>query len=240
MSTLVTADNISLSFGDKKILKDVSFSIDAGEYVGLIWPNGAGKTSLIKVILGLFKTDSWSYHISPDQTIGYVPQTFSLSHVVPVSVQEVLCMTRKQKKVQLISALQKVSLEADFLDKNFHTLSGWQKQRVIIARALCLNPTILIFDEPLNGVDYKTKCKIYKLLEKLNQEEWLTIIFVSHEVDQIIDVCNRVLCLDTTLHTGCHPLDFAKWNTNSCPVLKKGSHVVPIHHHHNTKDSCQC
>ena len=136
--------------------------------------------------------------------------------------------------------LEKVGLFSSFLPQNFHQLSGGQKQRVIIARALCLQPDLIIFDEPLNGVDFETKIKIYELLSKLNKTEKVTILFVSHEVDHIINKCHHILCLNRTMHTGCHPLDFAKGNTNNCPVLSVTPQVVPVHHHHDKSSSCSC
>jgi zinc transport system ATP-binding protein len=157
---MIYAKNICLSLGRNVILDDVSFSIEAGQYVGLIGPNGAGKTSLIKTILGLYKPTSGSVEMTPGNRIGYVPQSYSLSSVVPISVFEVLRMSGIKDKKLLEKNLLKVGLQAEFLQQNFHQLSGGQKQRVIIARSLCQEPNLIIFDEPLNGVDFVTKIKI--------------------------------------------------------------------------------
>ena len=207
---MITAKNITLELEGNVILDDVSFSIQAGEYIGLIGPNGAGKSSLIKLILGLHKSTSGSLDIDPQTKIGYVPQNYILSPVVPISVREVLLMSGIKTHDQLPLHLDKVDLGKDFLDKSFHQLSGGQQQRVIIARALCSEPNLLVFDEPLNGVDYETKLSIYSLLSQLNKAKNLTILFVSHEVDHIVGECDHILCLNQTMHTGCHPLDFAK------------------------------
>jgi zinc transport system ATP-binding protein len=230
---MIYAKNICLSLGRNVILDDVSFSIEAGQYVGLIGPNGAGKTSLIKTILGLYKPTSGSVEMTPGNRIGYVPQSYSLSSVVPISVFEVLRMSGIKDKKLLEKNLLKVGLQAEFLQQNFHQLSGGQKQRVIIARSLCQEPNLIIFDEPLNGVDFETKIKIYDLLAQLNRSENVTILFVSHEVDHI-------LCLNKTMHTGCHPLDFAKGNHTQCPILATAPKIVPIHHHHHDQSSACC
>lgn len=236
---MITAKNVSLELEGNVILDDVSFSISEGEYVGLIGPNGAGKSSLIKLILGLHKLTSGSLVLDAKTQIGYVPQNYTLSPVVPISVEEVLTMSGIKDRGQLPFQLEKVDLSADFLKKNFHQLSGGQQQRVIIARALCSNPNFLVFDEPLNGVDYETKLSIYKLLFELNKTQKLTILFVSHEVDHIVGECSHVLCLNRTMHTGCHPLDFAKGIITDCPVLDNVSETVPVHHHHD-KESYSC
>ena len=237
---MIEAQNIGLQRKGNLILDDVSFSIKKGEYVGLIGPNGAGKSSLIKLILGFMKPSSGSLKVDPKTKIGYVPQSYALSKIVPISVEEVLMMSGVKNQKQLLQeSLDKVDLGAEFLTKNFHNLSGGQQQRVIIARALCSQPELLVFDEPLNGVDYETKLSIYELLLDLNKTKKLTILFVSHEVDHIIGHCNHVLCLNQTMHTGCHPMDFAKGIITDCPVLDNVSQTLPVHHHHHDeKDTC--
>ncbi len=237
---MITAKNVGLVIEGSVILDDVSFSIQAGEYIGLIGPNGAGKSSLIKLILGLHKTTSGLLDIDHQTKIGYVPQNYLLSPVVPISVEEVLSMSGINGQDQLSHQLEQVGLKSDFLNRNFHQLSGGQQQRVIIARALCSEPNLLVFDEPLNGVDYETKMSIYTLLADLNKTKNLTILFVSHEVDHIVGQCHHILCLNRTMHTGCHPLDFAKGIITDCPVLDNVSQTLPVHHHHDTKSSCSC
>ncbi len=241
---MITAQHLGLQRERNVILDDVSFSITKGEYIGLIGPNGAGKSSLIKIILGFYKPSSGSLAIDPGLKIGYVPQNYVLSSVVPISVKEVLKMSGVMDKAHLDKHLQQVGLGEEFLNKNFHQLSGGQQQRVIIARALSSDPELLVFDEPLNGVDYETKLSIYDLLYSLNKETNLTILFVSHEVDHIVSHCDHVLCLNRTMHTGCHPLDFAKGKITDCPVLEDVSKTIPVHHHHteNLKEdsSCSC
>lgn len=230
---MIRAENLGLKIERNVILDDVSFSIMEGEYIGLIGPNGAGKSSLIKLILGQHKPTLGTLKIDHQTKIGYVPQNYLLSPVVPISVKEVLSMSGIKNRDQLIKQLNKVGLNSAFLAKTFHRLSGGQQQRVIIARALCSEPNMLVFDEPLNGVDYETKLSIYTLLSQLNKTKNLTILFVSHEVDHIVGECDHILCLNRTMHTGCHPIDFAKGIITDCPVLDKVSQTLPIHHHHD-------
>lgn len=238
MSAIITAQNLGFKREGNIILDDVSFSITAGEYIGLIGPNGAGKSSLIKLMLGFHKPTSGSLWIDLGIKIGYVPQNYVLSTVVPISVAEVLMMSGIRHSESMIEQLEKVGLEANFLTKNFHQLSGGQQQRVIIARALCSEPDLLVFDEPLNGVDYETKLSIYDLLFSLNESRKLTILFVSHEVDHIVGQCHHVLCLNRTMHTGCDPMDFAKGIITDCPVLDNVSQTLPVHHHQDKDPSC--
>ncbi len=233
MTEVLKVTHVTKKYGDTVVLDDVSFCVEKGSYVGLIGPNGAGKSTLLKIILDLEKPTQGSITIAPGTTIGYVPQHYDLQSVVPIAVHEVLGMAhtsimrhthhyRDYKNV-----LRSVQLDDAFLTQNFHTLSGGQKQRVIIARALMHNPDFLLFDEPLSGVDFETKIAIYDVLHTLHKKHHMTIIFVSHEVKQVIRKCDRVLCLDRSIHKGCHPVQFARGKKQTCDV-RHGA----VHHHH--------
>ena len=231
---MIRLSNVSLALGGRWVLSDISFEINRGEYVGLIGPNGAGKTSLLKTILGLYSPNKGTIKMQKGIQLGYVPQKFEFLDIVSISVAEVLQMSGKNSKKDMETALQKVDMGAEMLQKTFHSLSGGQQQRVILARALCQMPDVLLFDEPLTGIDHATKASLYGLLSRLNRKEGITMLFVSHEIDQITADCHRVLCLNNRLHTGCHPMDFANGRMKPCPVLDspKAQPVLPIHHHH--------
>jgi zinc transport system ATP-binding protein len=232
----IEVKNISYNKHKKTILENINFSLNIGDYVGLIGPNGAGKTTLIKIILGLLPPSKGSIEKATGLTIGYVPQSYTLSPIIPISVREVLKMSGNRNLSEHKTALQQVDLEHSILKQNFHHLSAGQQQRIIIARALCIHPQALIFDEPLSGIDFSTKIKLYDLLATLNQQHQLTILFVSHEVDRIIDKCHHILCLNKTLHQGCHPLDFSQGKITCTSEHqhqeKEANRVLPIHHHH--------
>lgn len=238
--SIISAENLNYTIENTVILDSVSFEIKKGDYIGLLGPNGAGKTTLLKLILGFIRPTSGKLKISREIKFGYVPQKNSLSQVVPISVKEVLSMSGNSDEQKFAESLKKVGLYPEFLAKNFHNLSGGQAQRVIIARALCLDPNFLIFDEPLTGVDFETKLKIYELLSQLNKTEGLTILFVSHDIDHIVSKCHNILCLNKTIHTGCHPVDFAKGKNIPCQTLATNPQITPIHHHHNHKPKCSC
>ncbi len=233
--SIIKVKNVSVIIEGNLILDDISFSLNKGDYVGLIGPNGAGKTTLIKTILGKIKYSQGSIHIKSGTKIGYVPQNYKLSQVVPISVREVLLMGKNaESKYSEEDVLKLVGLEKEFLQKNFHDLSGGQAQRVIIARSLFGNPDVLFFDEPLTGVDFETKLKLHELLSHLNKTQGLTILFVSHEVEHIIHACHKILCLHKKLHEGCHPIDFIKGKIK-CPVIETTFKMCPVHHHHKTQ-----
>ena len=235
----IKIENLSLKFGNKTILEDINLEINLGEYVGLIGPNGAGKSSLLKCILGLFTPSSGKITFKDNINFSYVPQYFLGETGFAISVLEVIRMGllnksffNKSKNLKDIkTALKKVGLNESILKENFLNLSGGQKQRVVIARALVGNPDVLIFDEAFSNVDMISKIKIYELLARINQEDKTTIIFVSHEVDTIIQKCKRVICLNKHLHEGCHPVKFMQGELQS--LEKNPVQINQIHHHHN-------
>jgi zinc transport system ATP-binding protein len=239
---IITVKNVSVSFGDVLALEDISFSVEKGDYIGLIGPNGAGKSTLLKTLLGILAPKNGKIFLEKNLSFGYVPQNYFSEHFFSLSVREILEMGldrisffRKKSEQHIFEKqLSLVGLNMSFLEKSFHVLSGGQKQRVIIARSLLKNPDVLFFDEPLSGVDYNTKIQIYELLAKINQMYQTTILFVSHEIESIIQKCHRILCLNKKLHEGCHPIDFMQGKLKTCPVLESAPSVRPVHHHHNS------
>lgn len=238
---IISLSNIGVQFEGITALKDISFAIEKGEYVGLIGPNGAGKSTLLQVILGTLTPSSGNISITTGTSFGYVPQNYFLNTSFSISVAEVIQMAsaspffwqKKSLKKQIENVIEMVGLTKKFLKKNFQDLSGGQKQRVIIARSLLQNPDVLLFDEPLSGVDFETKLQVHELLAMLNEKYNTTIIFVSHEIESIISKCHRIVCLNKTIHKGCHPMQFAEGKIESCKIPKTKKIISPIHHHHS-------
>lgn len=237
---IIKLQNISVFFGENTALDNVSLEIEKGDYIGLIGPNGAGKSTLLKTLLGIIAPQKGKIIVEKNVSFGYVPQNYIPESFFSISVQEVLEMGmmrmsffRKKSEIKIFSdKLTVVGLDSSFLKKSFHSLSGGQKQRVIIARSLLTNPNVLLFDEPLSGVDYTTKIQIYELLAHINKKYKTTIIFVSHEIESVIEKCQRILCLNKKIHEGCHPVDFMNGKLGACSVLTLKPSIKPIHHHH--------
>lgn len=238
---IISLNNVGVQFGEHTALENISFSVEKGEYVGLIGPNGAGKSTLLQVILGILPPTSGEISIGKNVVFGYVPQNYFLNTTFSILVEEVLEMGssspffwgNKKTKQRMEKVLTMVGLKKSFLKKNFQTLSGGQKQRVIIARSLLQKPDILLFDEPLSGVDFETKIQIYELLATLNKKYNTTIIFVSHEIESVVSECHRILCLNKKIHEGCHPIEFIKGKLDTCNIPKTHHTIRPIHHHHS-------
>lgn len=213
------ADNVSVVFGTDEALRDVSFSVHKGEFIGLVGQNGSGKTTLLRVLLGLLKpTKGEAKRYS--KTIGYVPQRGQLySGIVPLSVNEVVRLGSRGDKTKALQALESVGM-AGFEKRNFNELSGGQQQRVVIAKALASGAEVLILDEPTTGVDKESQAEFYALLRRLHKEG-RTIIIVSHDIDSVISLVSRVVCLYRTIIYDGAPEEF------------DGNYHLQGRHHHS-------
>lgn len=206
---LLEVDNLCFSYHGLSILRQVSFSVAAGEFVGIIGPNGGGKTTLLKAILGFIKPSSGKILIDQKPPINarkhlaYVPQFARYDREFPISVLEVVLSGRlfnlpwygnySKKDSELAwKALERVGL-TDFANRRFGTLSGGQAQRVLIARALASEPRLLLLDEPTASVDTKSEADIHELLNQLKGT--MTIMMVTHDIDAIINDVQRVICV---------------------------------------------
>ena len=208
-------ENLGFSVRGQTILQNISFQIFHGEYIAIIGPNGGGKTTLIRLLLGLEKPTSGTIRIFGKKLknfkewykIGYVPQR--AAHVdanFPATVEDIVKMGRIAKR-KLFSSMSQEDKEMvhdamlkmdilDLKDKMVGTLSGGQRQRVMIARALASSPEILILDEPNTGVDVKSQQRFYRLLAKLNKEEGITILFITHDIGVIADDIGRLFTIN--------------------------------------------
>jgi ABC-type Mn2+/Zn2+ transport system ATPase subunit len=196
---LIEFDNAALGYGRTPILTGISFRIGAGEYFGFVGPNGAGKTTIVRAILGTLKPISGTVRIGSSVRFGYVPQRDTIDQILPYTVEQVVMMGRyrqvglfrrpgKADREAVAVSLSHVSIE-DLAGKAFKELSGGQKQRTLIARALASRPDVLVLDEPTNGMDLSSRLSILNLIDHLHKDERLTVIMVSHLLD---DVANHV------------------------------------------------
>ncbi|WP_457552148.1 metal ABC transporter ATP-binding protein [Desulfobacula sp.] len=204
----IKLDKISFAYKQRNILENVDLLIEKGEFASIVGPNGGGKTTLLKLILGLIKPDKGQISIfgkSPAkarQQIGYMPQYAYLDMDFPASVMDVVLMGRlknsrlwfsKTDRIEASRAIDEVGMSTS-VNTEFNELSGGQKQRILIARALCNSPRILLLDEPTANVDIQTEENLFTILKKLNVE--MTILLVSHDLGFVSKYVKSVICVN--------------------------------------------
>jgi zinc transport system ATP-binding protein len=207
MSTAIRCSHLTFRYKDSRVLTDVSFEIMQNEYIGIIGPNGGGKTTLLKLILGFLKPESGELSIFEDspleirQKLAYVPQNMRFDRFFPITALEVVLQGRlthltwwgtfrNEDKEIAIESLKQVGL-GHIGSKPFGTLSGGQQQRVLIARALASRPFILLLDEPTASVDAEAEKEILSVIKSL--ESRMTILMVTHDLPTAVHLVDRVL-----------------------------------------------
>lgn len=206
---VISLENVNFSYSDEPILKEVNLEIHDREMIGIVGPNGGGKTTLLRLILGLLQPDQGKIYVFGDvperssHKLGYVPQHMQFDNRFPVSVLDVVLMglTGKsgfgpfsKKRVRAAEeALETVDL-LQYGKNRFAELSGGQRQRALIARALSSSPEMLLFDEPTANVDTSAGEKLYQILDRLNQS--MTILVVSHDIGFVNHHISSVICVN--------------------------------------------
>ncbi|HVT40013.1 MAG TPA: metal ABC transporter ATP-binding protein [Gemmatimonadaceae bacterium] len=202
MTALVTFDHATLGYGHRPVLSDISFDIPEGDFLGLVGPNGAGKTTILRAILGSLAPMSGRVTVRSGLRFGYVPQRDSVSYGFPLKVLDVVMMgrydriglgrrpTAEDRRLALLS-LDHVGI-AHLADQQVSALSGGQKQRTLIARALVGEPTVLVLDEPTNGMDLVSTTQILGLVRELHEEDNLTVLMVSHALNEVANYVSRI------------------------------------------------
>jgi len=197
---VIDINDVSFSYEKELILENINLHLKEKEFLAIIGPNGGGKSTLLKLLLGIEKPKSGEisiFHKKPSKSlssIGYVPQNTNINTNFPIKVIEVVTMghigDKKNEKFCALNSLEQVGMK-EFANSKIGSLSGGQRQRVMIARALCAHPKILLLDEPTSNIDIKGQKEIYKLLEKLNKS--ITIVVVSHDISVILEYASSVL-----------------------------------------------
>ncbi len=210
MNELIRCENVSFSYENTGVLKNLSFSVCDGDYLCIVGENGSGKSTLTKGLLGL-KQPAAGKIIKNDSLksggIGYLPQQTPAQKDFPASVFEVVLSGRlggkhgfcpfytKRDKQDAHDNIKKLGLE-ELMKRSYRDLSGGQQQRVLLARALCAGKKILLLDEPVTGLDPIVTEEMYSLIEQLNREEKITVIMVSHDISSAVKYASHILHLN--------------------------------------------
>jgi len=208
----IEINDLSFSYDKTDVLQNINFTINTKEFIAIIGPNGGGKSTLLKLILGLLEPRKGNIliHSKPSKNfreqIGYMPQQFIQNKTFPITIAQIVMSGlinkkniffsySKDEKQKALNALDMVGLK-DFSDKKINMLSGGQIQRVFLARAIVCDPKILILDEPTSNIDPQGEYEIFKLLKEFNKT--MTVIVVSHDLSMLMDFATKAIFINKT------------------------------------------
>ena len=193
--SLVSVDDLSISFGAKTVLSHVSLRIEAGEIVTIVGPNGSGKTSLLRAIIGAVIPSQGRVTRRPDLRLGYVPQRLHIDPTLPMTVARFLALPGGGARANIDGALTQAGVP-NLSDAQMSRLSGGQFQRVLLARALIGKPQLLILDEATQGLDQPGSAAFYGQIETVRRETGCAVLMISHELHVVMSASDRVICLN--------------------------------------------
>ncbi|QBX99357.1 metal ABC transporter ATP-binding protein [Rhodophyticola sp. CCM32] len=193
--SLVETRNLNLRFGHSLVLKDLNFTISPGEIVTLVGPNGSGKTSFLKILIGVLEPSTGTIRRDPKLKIGYVPQQLHIDRTLPLTVSRFLSLPRRHSVKTMRTALDDAGAK-NLLSRQMTDLSGGQRQRVLLARALLNDPNLLILDEATQGLDQPGSAAFYRLIERVRRDFGCAVLMVSHELHVVMSASDRVVCLN--------------------------------------------
>ena len=208
MNNLVSANNVSVKYGNHTVLDGVTFDVLRGDYIGLVGANGSGKTTLVKALLGLIHLDSGSVRYEdPHTKKGYLPQiALTSDRIFPAEVKEIIGigLLGNKSRPKIISKEDHRKIDAilerlnimNLKHKRIGDLSGGQQQRVLLARAMVNAPEILILDEPTSALDPRVRLDFYQLIQEINTVDKTTVILVSHDLGSVQKYAKKMLVLD--------------------------------------------
>ncbi len=244
----ISFDSVTFSYGGPNVLEDATFSVAQGDFVSIVGPNGGGKTTMLKLMLGLLTPQQGTIRLLDGppkyarRQVGYTPQFMTVDFAFPLTVLDVVLMGRlragwnpsflwynREDRIAAEESLRILKLDG-FRNAPFRTLSGGQRQRVLIARALCGQPKILLLDEPTNNIDADSEEILFETLKELNKT--LSIVLVSHDIGFVSQCVKSVICVNRTVAV--HPT--SALNGGTIRELYGQHGLQMVRHDHN----CQC
>tara|TARA_R100001377_G_scaffold70488_1_gene45943 strand:- start:340 stop:1092 length:753 start_codon:yes stop_codon:yes gene_type:complete len=230
---LVKAKDISIQFGDRQVLQEVSLTVKQGQVVTLIGPNGAGKTTLVRIILGLLAPHRGSVEKPKNLRIGYMPQKLHIEPTMPITVRRFLQLARHTRSAPIDAILEEVQI-GHLMDHQLRSISGGEMQRVLLARALSQTPQLLVLDEPAQGVDVAGQADLYQLINDIRSRHNCGVLMISHDLHLVMAKTDEVICLNHHICCHGHPEQVSMDPSYLALFGKKDAKNIAVYtHHHN-------
>lgn len=195
LMSLISVEKLSIAYGENTVLRNVNMSVESGEIVTIVGPNGSGKTSLLRAIIGATQPTEGSITLKPGLKVGYVPQKLHIDPSLPITVGRFMRLTDKVTQSECEVALKAAGVSR-LLNRQMSRLSGGQFQRILLARALIHKPDILLLDEATQGLDQIGSAAFYQQIEAVRRETGCAILMISHELHVVMSASDRVICLN--------------------------------------------
>ena len=206
MKNLIRLEDVIIGYENRGILGAINLSVDSGQFWGILGQNGGGKSTLLKTILGLLPPVSGRIESRQGMVFGYVPQNEKFDPIFPISVEEIVSMGRysrvpvgmklgKKDRSLVTKSMEKVGID-HLRGRTFRSLSGGEKQRALLARAIAGEPDVLVLDEPTASVDVKGEAQIMELVQKIRSDDGLTVLMVSHFLNTVTNYADMIILID--------------------------------------------
>lgn len=193
--SLISVEDVSIRYGSHTVLSHVDLTVEPGEIITIVGPNGSGKTSLFRAIIGAVSPSSGKITRKPGLRIGYVPQRLHIDPTLPITVERFLRLSNKANAAACQAALDAAGAP-DLMQRQMSELSGGQFQRVMLARALMEKPEVLLLDEATQGLDQPGSAAFYQQIETVRNETNCAVLMISHELHVVMSASDRVICLN--------------------------------------------
>ncbi|MFV1011177.1 metal ABC transporter ATP-binding protein [Wolbachia endosymbiont of Nasonia vitripennis] len=200
---ILKIENLTLSYGNKKVLDNINISVQRGDIVTILGPNGGGKTSLVKAVAGINKGYIGSILFADNVKISYMPQNFSIGNLMPITVESFLfnSSSKRFKKNQSIvtEAIELVGI-GNILKNQVLEISAGQTQLLLLARCLISESDLIILDEPVSAMDINARAKFYDIINKIAKERSVSILMTSHDLNSALPSSDYIICINNTIY----------------------------------------
>ncbi len=232
MSSIIEAHDLGVLRNGRWLVRNVCLTLNDGEIVTLIGPNGGGKSTTAKALLNLIKLDEGRVTRRDGLVVGYVPQKLSIDWTLPLTVRRLMTLTGSASNESILEALHLVGIE-DLIDVQVQTLSGGEFQRALLARAILRKPDLLVLDEPVQGVDFSGMIALYELINQVRKKLGCGILLISHDLHIVMAQTDHVLCLNGHVCCSGSPNMVIEDKAYQDLFGRAGADAIAVYRHHH-------